>query len=76
MDRFSTPIMKQDSLSRLPVSNRTIIEKLENLSEVELVRLDFLEQDPEVRKCIDFVFAVRRMNKAIKQVVQDCCKLS
>jgi len=68
--------MKQDSLSRLPVSNRSMVEKLENLTEVELVRLDFLEQDPEIRKCIDFVFSVRRMNKAIKQALQDCCKLS
>lgn len=76
MDRYSTPIMKPDSLSRLPVSNRSMIEKLENLSEVELVRLDFLEQDPEIRKCIDFVFAVKRMNKAMKQVIQDCCKMS
>lgn len=73
MESYSTPAIKMSS--RFPLSRRAMIAKLEALPEADLVRMDFLEEDPEVRKCIDFVFTFRRLNKILKKTLEETCNI-
>lgn len=80
--RFSTPVLVMSPSSidtrvsqsncKIPKDRRVIIKRLEALDEVDLVRMDFLEQDPEIKWCIDFVFTFRKMNKAFKKIFTEC----